>query len=213
MQTFDFLVKGIFAGLIIAFPFGPMGAFALRKCFRGQKKLGFLSGIGMGAGDAFGAFVVTYGLKGLAYFFIALEKNLLFRFVAAIFLIFLGLKHYFEKPKEQKESASLSKFSSKHSAFFTTFIFTITNPATYLLFSSFYAGFGLLSDTVSLLTAILLSLGVFSGSCVLWGWIILGVAKFQKDENLKALSFLAHFSSAVITGFGVFILISCFLNR
>ncbi|MCB9800555.1 MAG: LysE family transporter [Candidatus Omnitrophica bacterium] len=209
MEILSMFLKSATIGIAISAPVGPMGALSLRYSIGQSRMKGFLSGSGVAAGNAFGAFIVTFGFHGLTSFIIQAEQHVFFRLTAGMVLLWLGIKFY---RTQNAENPKVERFSSHHSAFFTTFFFTISNPVTYILLSSFYAGAGILKHRFTITTSAELACGVLMGGCSIWFLLQLLISMLHKSGYKKTLTLLSHVTSLVITGFGVTILISCILS-
>ncbi len=209
MEIISLFFKSFLIGVITATPIGPIGAFCLRKSINHSRATGLMAGLGVAVGGAFCVFMSTYALHGLTHLFLEIEDNFLFRLCAGLILLYLGLKHYM---KEQNQNPEVDKFSSHHSVFFTTLVFTVSNPVSYVLYSSIYAGIGLFSYKPSIFLSLSAAGGIFLGECVLWGLIAMLVSKLQRAGSKQILSFFNHATSAVIAGFGIFILANCFIH-
>ena len=168
-----------------------------------------MAGLGVAVGGAFCVFMSTYALHGLTRLFLEIENSFIFRLCAGLILLYLGLKHYLKEPNQNPE---VDKFSSHHSVFFTTLVFTVSNPVAYVLYSSIYAGIGLFTHKPSSFLSLSAAGGIFSGECILWGMIAMMVSKLQQAGSKVILSFFNHATSAVIAGFGIFILAKCFIR-
>jgi threonine/homoserine/homoserine lactone efflux protein len=127
------------------------------------------------------------------------------RLIGGAFLCYLGLKTFLVKPAEQ---AALAKGNGLVGAYASTFFLTLTNPMTIISFAAIFAGLGLTGASGNYVSAGVLVLGVFIGSA-LW-WLILsgGVGVFREKLNPHGLQWVNRISGAIITGFGLFALLS-----
>lgn len=93
-------------------------------------------------------------------------------------------------------------------AYASTFFLTLTNPMTILSFAAIFAGLGLASTGRNYASAGVLVLGVFAGSA-LW-WLILsgGVGMLRQRLHPRGLRGINRISGTIITGFGLFALLS-----
>jgi len=106
------------------------------------------------------------------------------------------------------EKLTSDKRTGLLNAYGSTFFLTITNPVTILSFAAIFAGIGLGSVVADYASAGLLVFSVFAGSA-LW-WLILSgtVSLLRRKVTQRVLLWINRVSGAIITGFGVFILIS-----
>ena len=85
---------------------------------------------------------------------------------------------------------------------------TLTNPLTILSFAAIFAGLGLGTSSSDFSDAVLLVLGVFSGSA-LWWFILSGVASlFREKLTPTSLLWINRVAGFIILGIGFFVLLN-----
>jgi hypothetical protein len=94
------------------------------------------------------------------------------------------------------------------SAYVTTFLLTISNPATLFSFIAIYAGWHVPSLHGHYFAAALLTAGVFSGSALWWVGLFIGLTIFHDKFSLRFLFWIHRVSGAVIAVFGFVVLLS-----
>ena len=198
-----FLLRGLAIGFSIAAPVGPIGVLCIRRTFAEGRASGFVSGFGAASADAIYGCIAGFGLTFVSNFLVSQQVWL--RLIGGVFLCYLGLKTLLSKPAEQAASA---KGNGLVGAYASTFFLTLTNPMTIISFAAIFAGLGLASTSANYMSATVLVLGVFIGSA-LW-WLILsgGIGVFREKFNLRGLQWINIISGAIITGFGLFALLS-----
>ena len=198
-----FLLRGLAIGFSIAAPVGPIGVLCIRRTFAEGRASGFVSGLGAASADAIYGCIAGFGLTSVSNLLVSQQVWL--RLIGGVFLCYLGIKTLLSKPAEQAASA---KGNGLVGAYASTFFLTLTNPMTIISFAAIFAGLGLASTSGSYVSAGLLVLGVFIGSA-LW-WLILsgGVGVFREKFNPRGLQWINKISGAIITGFGLFALLS-----
>ncbi|MGF1481088.1 MAG: LysE family translocator [Cyanophyceae cyanobacterium] len=196
------LLTGLMIGFSIAAPVGAIGILCINRTLVQGRLAGLISGLGAATADG------VYGcIAGLGLTFISrllIEQQFWLRLVGGIFLCYLGIKTFIDKPAQQKiakESSSLIH------AYVSTFFLTITNPLTILAFVAIFAGAGL-TDSPSYRAASLLVLGVFSGSACWWLLLCSGVSLLRKHFTPQKLQYLNRISGTVLTGFGLIALVN-----
>lgn len=199
----SFLLRGLAIGFSIAAPVGPIGLLCIRRTLAEGRASGLVSGLGAASADGIYGCVAGFGLTFISNFLVSQEGWL--RLIGGVFLCYLGLKTLFAKPAEQ---AALAKGNGLVGAYASTFFLTLTNPMTIISFAAIFAGLGLASTSANYLSAGVLVFGVFIGSA-LW-WLILsgGVGVFREKINPHGLQWVNRISGAIITGFGLFALLS-----
>ncbi len=198
-----FLLKGFAIGFSIAAPVGPIGVLCIRRTLAEGRAFGLISGLGAATADAIYGSMAGFGLTFISNFLVSQQKWL--RLIGGVFLFYLGLKTLLVKPAEH---VALAKGNGLVGAYASTFFLTLTNPMTIISFAAIFAGLGLASTSGNYVSAGVLVLGVFIGS-VLW-WLILScsVGVFREKFNARGLQWVNRISGAIITGFGLFALLS-----
>jgi len=198
-----FLLRGLVIGFSIAAPVGPIGVLCIRRTLAEGRVSGLVSGLGAATADAIYGCIAGFGLTFISSFLVS--QQLWLRVIGGAFLCYLGIKTLLAKPAEQ---ATPTKGNGLVGAYASTFFLTLTNPMTIISFAAIFAGLGLASTSRSYGSAGVLVLGVFIGSA-LW-WLILsgGVGIFRDKFNPRGLQWVNRISGAVITGFGLFALLS-----
>ena len=209
--------KGLLLGLAIAAPVGPIGILCIRRTLTQGRVIGFISGCGAATADAFYGTIAAFGLSTFSNFLVTYTT--LLQLLGGCFLCYLGLKTFFSKsltpPSALTPSPShpLSPNSPPvHllSAYTTTLVLTLTNPATILSFLAIFAGLGITQSDY--LQSVTLVSGVFSGSLLWWLVLVSGVAYLRSRLTPQHLTRFNSFSSKgfglIIVGFGVVALVA-----
>ncbi len=202
-MDFSFFLSGIIIGFSIAAPVGPIGVLCIRRTLAEGRLHGLVSGLGAATADAAYGCIAAFGLTAITTLLI--QQQLWLRLIGGAFLLFLGIKTMLSRPSEKPTS---DKRTGLLNAYGSTFFLTITNPVTILSFAAIFAGIGLGSVVADYASAGLLVFSVFAGSA-LW-WLILSgtVSLLRRKVTQRVLLWINRVSGAIITGFGVFILIS-----
>jgi threonine/homoserine/homoserine lactone efflux protein len=175
-----FYLRGLLIGVAIAAPVGPIGVLCIRRTLAYGRASGLVSGLGAATADAVYGSIAAFGLTVVANLLV--ENRATLQLIGGAFLIYLGLRTMFDKPKEI--GLDLEAFLRPNSAkpwqgmnwralsqdFVSTFLLTLTNPMTILSFVAIFAGLGAASSSGG---GVWVVAGVFSGSA-LW-WIVLSL--------------------------------------
>ncbi len=156
-------LKGIFIGLLIAIPVGPVGILCIHRVIAKGKLAGFFSGLGAAAADGLYGAVAAFGLTLISDFLIG--QHLWIRLLGGIFIVFIGIRMYFAKPVTNIEETVPNTLGRD---FLSTFIITITNPLTIMGFLAIFAGLNLINPQRGFLDASILVSGVVTGSGIWW---------------------------------------------
>lgn len=197
MQPSD-LFKGVIIGFSIAAPLGPIGVLCIKRTLSSGRRFGLLSGIGAATVDAFYSSVAAFGLTFISNFL--LEQQIGLRLTGGAFLIFLGLRTIFSKPKDMAGAVNPGSFLN---AYGSTFLLTLTNPLTILSFAAIFTGLGLIRSDNSFSSAGIMVLGVFLGS-LCWWFILTEVTNlFKTRMNQSRMTWVNRISGTIILGFGI----------
>jgi threonine/homoserine/homoserine lactone efflux protein len=201
-MDYDFWWRGFAVGFSIAAPVGPIGVLCIRRTLAEGRLAGLVSGLGAATADGFYGAVAGFGLTVVSDLLVGHQVWL--RLIGGAFLLYLGFKTFFLRPANQPAEIKASKLIT---AYFATFLLTLTNPMTIFSFAAIFAGVGLgnSNDPVS---ASALVLGVFMGSAFWWLLLSLGVSSFRSHFNAGRLRWINRISGLLITGFGLLALLS-----
>jgi threonine/homoserine/homoserine lactone efflux protein len=196
-------IKGLIIGFAIAAPVGPIGVLCIQRSLHDGFKIGLMTGLGAAFADGTYGLVAGFGLSALSSLLIAYQFWI--RLIGGLFLLYLGIKLFFTTPREK--SAGKSDRSSWH-ALGTTYLLTLTNPATILSFIAVFAGLGLGTTHPKFIDAIILILGITIGSAIWWVMLSSGVAFMLHHRLSKTMMRgINRFSGVIIFTFGIFALL------
>jgi len=188
-------LRGFLIGISIAAPVGPIGVLCIRRTLVEGKLKGFLSGLGVASADMVYGAIAAFGLTFITDTLV--DNNLWLRISGGCFLLYLGLKTFFEKPTSRVVSA---KQSGYFGSYVSTFFLTITNPITILSFAAIFAGtmfIGNISSPVALVA------GVFTGSASWWLALSFGAGLIRDQLNQNFMVWTNRVSGAIILIFGI----------
>jgi threonine/homoserine/homoserine lactone efflux protein len=192
-------LKGLVLGFSVAAPVGPIGLLCIQRTLNKGKLAGFLSGLGAATADAIYSSIAAFGFTVVSTFLIRVQ--IWFHIVGGIFLLYLGIKTFFTKPASD---AAKLQANNPLTMYLSTFILTITNPATILSFIAMFAGLGIAnSESHTIASAATLVVSVFAGSAVWWFLLSSGVTLFEKWFDTHRLRWVNRISGIVITGLGL----------
>jgi threonine/homoserine/homoserine lactone efflux protein len=214
--TPDLLFRGIIIGFSIAAPVGPIGVLVIRRTLADGRTKGLISGLGAATADAIYGTLAGFGLTVISRFLIAQSDWL--RLFGGGFLVYLGIRTFLARPAELETTAESSSEqpTSKpglFGAYASTFLLTITNPLTILSFAGVLAGLGIGETGGDPQLAMILVLGVFTGSALWWLALSTGIGLFRRRIKPAALQWVNRISGLVITGAGLFALSGLIRSR
>jgi len=197
-----FFLKGLVVGFVIAIPIGPIGILCARRTLTHGPRAGFVSGMGAATADALYGFIAAFGLTFISDLFIG--KQFWLRLSGGAFLCLLGIKTFMEKPEKKSLISVLKKKEKRHAGMYVpTFFLALTNPLTLISLAAVFAGLGLAGATSSILSALILVLGVFLGS-MLWWLFFMGVfSVFKRRFSTREIQRINRIAGLIIASFGV----------
>lgn len=198
----SFLIKGLIIGFSIAAPVGPIGVLCIRRTLAEGRVSGFFSGMGAATADAVYGSIAGFGLTFISSFLIS--QQIWLRLVGGIFLCFLGIKTFLDRPAEQGVPINGKNLIGVYAS---TFFLTLTNPVTILSFAAIFSGLGLASTGGNYVSAGMLISGVFIGSTLWWLILSFGIGLFRTKFNPDRLLWVNKISGIIILGFGLFALL------
>jgi threonine/homoserine/homoserine lactone efflux protein len=154
---------------------------------------GFVSGLGAATADFGYACIAAFGISAALSKYLGAEHGV--RIVGATFLLYLGVKTFFDKPAEASATAPAGTLMR---CFSTTLVLTITNPLTVLSFAAMLTALGATTSGGASL-----AMGVFVGSAIWWLTLsaITGMVRHRMDEpRLKVLN---RGAGVLLVGFAV----------
>jgi threonine/homoserine/homoserine lactone efflux protein len=193
----NLVIQGIIIGLTLAVPVGPISLLCIQRSVADGPLHGILSGIGVASADSFYAAVSFLGLTIISG--VIITHQYLFRFVAGIVLIFIGIRIFLSVP-------AVVTTQTGHETYLKDYLsmvaIAIANPLTLVFFLVVVPGFGIVLQGNSIMAALEFVAGVFVGSTV-W-WIVLcgslGTVRTRISEG--NLMLINHISGILISCFG-----------
>jgi threonine/homoserine/homoserine lactone efflux protein len=197
MET-GLLIKGFIIGFSIAAPVGPIGILCIQRTLSGGNLQGLVTGLGAATADAAYGLIAAFGLTFISNFLV--KQTYWFGLIGGLFLCYLGIRAFLNKPQTQ----AVSVIKSTHlSAYGTTFFLTLTNPMTILFFAAIFAGLGLANEAMHYTSAGLMVVGVFTGSST-WWLILSGATEIMRNRiSAGKMAWVNKISGLIILAFGM----------
>ncbi|WP_370568657.1 LysE family translocator [Fictibacillus sp. 26RED30] len=202
-MLYELYLKGLIMGISIAAPVGPIGVLCMQRTLTQGRVVGIVSGLGAACADVIYGLIAGLGLTMVSQFI--MSHKLWIQLIGGVFLLYLGLKILTSKARPM--DGTPQKSSSLTSAFFTTFLQTLTNPMTILSFAAIFAGLGIVNTHTSTISSITLIVGLFCGSTAWWLFLTFIVSMMSKRMNQQHMVMINVISGIIIGLFGVFSLI------
>jgi len=190
-------IQGIIIGLTLAVPVGPISLVCIQRSIADGRLHGIISGIGVASSDSFYAAVSFLGLTIISG--LIMTQQYLFRFLAGIILIFVGIRVFLSIPLATSPRTGHETFLKDY---LSMVAIAIANPLTLLFFLVIVPGFGVVIHGNSLLSAMEFVGGVFFGSVVWWIVLCGSVGTMRSRFSQQNLRLINRISGILISCFG-----------
>ena len=200
-MSIDLFIRGLVIGFAIAAPVGPIGMLVIRRTLAEGRLLGLLTGMGAAVADSLYGCVGAFGLTFISSFLMGYAFWT--KLIGGVFLIYLGINTFRAKPKEENAGNSKVHYAT---AFISTLLLTLTNPATILSFMAVFAGLGLGTKGGDYGAAGIVVAGVFVGSALWWLLLSGGVSLVRHKLKPGTMKWIDYGSGAFLTAFGIYAL-------
>jgi threonine/homoserine/homoserine lactone efflux protein len=205
---FDLFIRGLVIGFAIAAPVGPIGMLVIRRTLAEGRLLGLLTGMGAAVADSLYGCVGAFGLTFISSFLMGYAFWT--KLIGGAFLVYLGINTFKAKSKEESTSNSKVRYAS---AFLSTLLLTLTNPATILSFMAVFAGLGLGTNGGDYGAAGIVVAGVFVGSALWWLLLSGGVSLVRHKLAPNTMKWINRGSGIFLFAFGFIALASLFVRK
>ena len=197
-----FFLKGLIIGFAMAVPIGPIGVMCIRKTLAEGHTRGFIIGLGAATADAMYGSIAAFGLTFISD--VIATQHFGLRLVGGGLLLFLGIRTFRAK---RKVPAIPSDNKGMLRSFASAFFLALTNPVTIFAFVAVFAAFGL-GYRLSISSACILVLGVFTGSCLWFLGLGYVATLFREKLDAEGLIWVNRISGVLIILSGIAALVS-----
>jgi threonine/homoserine/homoserine lactone efflux protein len=209
MNLVALITSGAVLGFFAAIPIGPVNLICIRRTLHFGSFFGFVSGLGAALGDAMFASITAFGFTALAQLITGYSR--LLQLVGGLFLLAFGISTFIASPPpnfKERLAAPVKNAPSQARAIASTFMLTVSNPATLIAYTALIAGLGVLAgETPSFFAAAFVVLGVFCGSAVWWLTLSTIVGILHARINDRVIRIINEISGLLIATFGVAVLL------
>lgn len=207
----DYLVlifAGVIMGLIAAVPIGPVNLICIRRSFAFGPVNGFVSGLGAALGDGVFAAITFFGLTWIAQLIQSYDP--IIEVIGGALLVWFGVHSVLAPMAAKMDDGDKADTgaSTLIRAIVSTFVLTITNPATLIAFASMFASFrGLTGGANSFVDAQFVVAGVVGGSAGWWLALTTVIGLFHARITDRTVRIINRGSGALVAIFGLAVLI------
>ncbi|MBN9544137.1 MAG: LysE family transporter [Alphaproteobacteria bacterium] len=195
-------------GLIAAVPIGPVNLICIRRSFAFGPVNGFVSGLGAALGDGVFAAITFFGLTWIAE--LIQSYDAIIELVGGALLVWFGVHTILSPSAGKVEDGDKNEpgASTLVRAMVSTFVLTITNPATLIAFASMFASFrALVGGANSYVDAGFVVAGVVGGSAGWWLCLTSVIGIFHTRITDRTVRIINRGSGVLVALFGLAVLI------
>ncbi len=192
---------------MVSAPLGPMGVMCIQRTINKGLMSGVVSGIGATLADLVYASIAGFGITIIANFLDT--QQLYIRALGGIVLIIFGIAVFRSNPVKQVRRQRTRK-KSYFSDFASSFLITITNPVTVVVFGLAFASVGLDKNPSFQSIAVML-MAVAAGAMFWWIGLSSFVNIFRRKIRLRNLWWINKISGALVVIFGIVVFVSIFI--
>ncbi len=207
-MDWQLIASGVVIGIAVAAPIGPINLMAIRNTLANGFWAGVFTGTGAVLGDGTFAAFAAFGITAVSAF--VSDYATWIQAGGGLILIIIGLQIMLSAPTP---SNGEDKPSSRRSLAMigTTYVLTITNPATMMGFLAIFSGVGnLVSRPGDYAGATAMVAAVMAGSFLWWLIVSWFASLFRERIAGGGLKYINWVSGAVIVLFGVAIFVRLF---
>lgn len=202
------IISGVIMGLIAAVPIGPVNLICIRRSFAFGPVNGFVSGLGAALGDGVFAAITFFGLTWIAQLIHSYDS--IIELVGGALLVWFGVHTILSPVAGKVEDGDRNEpgASTLVRAMVSTFVLTVTNPATLIAFASMFASFhALVGGANSYIDAGFVVAGVVGGSAGWWLCLTSVIGIFHTRITDRTVRIINRGSGVLVAVFGLAVLI------
>ena len=208
MDYIILIVAGVIMGLIAAVPIGPVNLICIRRSFAFGPVNGFMSGLGAALGDGVFAAITFFGLTWIAQLIQSYDSVI--EIVGGALLVWFGVHTVISPVVGKLEDGDKNDTGASNlvRAMMSSFVLTITNPATLIAFASMFASFhALIGGANSYVDAGFVVAGVVGGSTGWWLCLTSVIGIFHTRITDRTVRIINRGSGMLVAIFGLAVLI------
>jgi threonine/homoserine/homoserine lactone efflux protein len=206
LSGIELVLAGIFIGLLLAAPIGPVNVLVIQRAATGGFWAGLAAGIGAVLGDGTLAAIAAFSMRAISDLMLAYRGPI--QLIGGVVLVIFGLGLLFAKPAPSCAPGKGMPSWEHAGVIPQTFFLTVTNPGAILGTAAIFGGLGsLIGGLENNFEALLLVAAVMGGSLLWWlglSELITTIHHKLTEERLKLINRVA---GVVLIAFGVLVLL------
>lgn len=195
----DTILKGIFIGLLVSAPMGPIGVLCIQRTLNEGRLHGFISGLGASLSDI--VYAIISGL-GISFVMDFVEQNHYPLQIAGSFLLLIAGYYIYKSNPAKKLFRQDEKKSPYWKNLVSSFFINLSNIGILFFFIAMFARFNFIDPNESSKNIVgILAIGV--GTVIWWLLISTIVDKVRSKFNPRGLKLFNNVLGIVLATIGV----------
>lgn len=186
--------KGIFIGLAISVPIGPIGMLIIQRTLNKGRNHGLITGIGATSSDLLYSVITMFFLTFVIGFIEA--HKMIIQIIGSLIIIGFGVFTYKSNPVTQPSPNEKAVQHSLKNDYFSSFALTLSNPLILFVLIALFAQLEFITLETTLFIHIVGLLGILTGAFLWWMILTFLVSRFRNKFNVRGLKLINQ-----ITGF------------
>lgn len=199
------LLEGIVFGITMGAIPGPIFFLIVQRTLAEGALTGLFCGLGAVTADFCFALIAAIGLSYVFQFLMSYQAYL--AFIGGVFLILLGVTTYRRKVSTKTIALQDNRLVT---AWFSTFLLTLTNPITIVSYCIIFAGFGIDTENKNYGALGAMVLGVVLGATTFVLMLVSFLRYFRKKLSPETVRTINKTAAIILIVFGIFALLRSF---
>lgn len=204
----ELIIKGVFIGLCISVPLGPIGMLCIQRTLNRGRKFGIATGLGATSSDLIYTVVALFFLNSVIIGFIN-KHEFFFQIGGSAIILIFGYFIFKSHPATQPKPNEINK-NNLAGDFFTSFALTLSNPLILFILIALFARFEFLFENSTTTLIIIGIVSILIGAFTWWCVLTYLVSKFRNKLDIKGLKIINRITGSVIMLLGCIGIVSSF---
>lgn len=192
--------KGVFIGILVAFPSGPVGFLTLRRSYLFGVRSAMYSTLGAVLTDLFYGVVVGFGLRNIARFLVFVAPYA--QMIAGVALVIIGVRSYYHKldvTHNEGENTPVRDIVS-------TLLLNALNPTLIFSFTVLFTLIGMEKFVGHPQEIITFLIGLACGVVIFWLSVSIGIKKLQERAQSHHIQKASKYTGVALACVGIILL-------